>query len=675
MLIIDFETRSRCSIERGAHVYAADPSTDILCMAACDTETGEEWLWYPQHPLDLTLWDLISNPATTIGAFNAEFDQAIWECIAVNDYGFPEVHPDRWYCIAAQSRVNAGPGNLKDASLFWTGKQLKNPHGARLIRLLSMPDPKTGQFRSPIGDLHLMGEYCADDVRATVAVFNACRQMDSVEQKDYHVCQRINERGVRIDTELARLASRAAGAGAEFLNKRLTDLTDGAVTRTTQTQRLREYIQNRLHDKTVHDYMTRIVEKKGNKPKVKVSLDSSTRANLLAAADEDLIELPDKTREVIETMEDGNKSSVAKFQKMLLMADDSDQRVRGAYLYAGAGQTLRFSARGLQVHNFPRACYTPEKTAEVRQILSYGVPERIEGEPVVVALKKLLRPAIVPTEGNLLVVSDWAQIEARILPWLADDSRADTVLNVFRAGEDVYTHAAKGMNIDDRQIGKVATLALGFGGGVKAFDAMARNYGLSLTTDHAQHIVDKWRAANAWATRFWARLENAAMAAVRNPGTEYFAGRVAFQYVYEHEHFTLVCYLPDGSEISYPFAELGSVDTPWGEKRSGITYAKANVRPPATSDKWPKVSLYSGLLAENVTQATAACFLRRALTRCEEEGLSVVLHTHDEIVVETPEAEAEKVTARLKAIMEEVPKWAEGVPMLAEPTVMSRYGK
>jgi DNA polymerase len=225
-----------------------------------------------------------------------------------------------------------------------------------------------------------------------------------------------------------------------------------------------------------------------------------------------------------------------------------------------------------------------------------------------------------------------------------------------------------------RQVGKVAELALGYQGGSGAFQAMARGYEVIVGKSDAERIKDKWRKANPWAVKAWKNYETAAMRAVKNPGTRYNTGRVSYFCVAGIlvGAKTLFCELPCGRLLTYPDVRLEMVPTPWGEERLGLTAMRSNWTPKATEKEWPRSSLYGGLLCENATQATAASLLRYALRAALEAGLKVVLHVHDELVVEcAPNAKPDM----LHAIMNTAPAWAEGLPLHAPVDFMRRFGK
>jgi DNA polymerase len=210
-------------------------------------------------------------------------------------------------------------------------------------------------------------------------------------------------------------------------------------------------------------------------------------------------------------------------------------------------------------------------------------------------------------------------------------------------------------------------LSLGFGGAVGAFQAMAKNYGLTLADNVVKNIVQAWRRANPWAQVFWKELEVAALRAVRQPQTLHSAGRVRYIFVPKILGGTLMCILPNDTVIQYPYAKI---------ENGGVTAMKASVQPKSDSqDEWPRMSLYGGFLCENVCQATAACLLREALAELDVADMPVVGHCHDEIIMEMFDDEVEEDKNYLQKVMELAPDWADGLPLKAVPVVMERYGK
>jgi DNA polymerase len=267
-------------------------------------------------------------------------------------------------------------------------------------------------------------------------------------------------------------------------------------------------------------------------------------------------------------------------------------------------------------------------------------------------------------------VADWAAIEARATPWLSADPLAESVLDVFRAGGDIYKREAAGIynttsdavTDDQRQIGKVAILSLGFAGGVGAFSAMGRAYGVHMSEPEAQRIVDRWRRANQWAVRYWQTLEDTYTRAMRNVNHEFAVGRVVYMFDGQHLWYAL----PSGRVLCYPFARLES---------DGVSYLKAAWKPAQDAKEWPRARLWKGLACENITQATANDLLRHSLRELDSRGLQTVLHVHDEIVIECANEAGEAVAEVLDTVMCTAPEWAKGFPLKTGVKIMSRYGK
>ncbi len=521
MLVLDFETRSRADLKTaGTYMYVSDPSTDIICLAAEDMENGGKWLYFAGEEIPKKLVAAINN-ADLIVAHNAEFDMGIYEYVAVGGCGFPEIPFEKWYCSSAQCRVNALPASLDDAAWALGLTKRKNPRGTALIKALSIPQAD-GTFNEDPDLITEMGRYCAQDVAVTVDVIRATRPMTQLEHTDWLKTVEINEAGVRVDRELANLALEYAGEEQASIGHALSVLTSERITKHSQHARVTNLVVETLGD--THPAVRAMeVYKNGVK---KYSLDKNIRRRLLDPTVE--MELPENVRTLLELVDAGNKSSVSKFKRMGEMADPADDRVRGAFVFAGATQTLRYTSRGLQLHNVRRDCWSPEETEDLKaeMRLGYRMPNVMD------TLSKLLRPAILPDPGNVLVVGDWSAIEARVMPWLSDTAGGDDKLGLFSSGADVYVETALNMGLteEDRQVGKTAELACGYQGGVNAFQAMGKLFGLGITDGRAGLFVQAWRDANPWAVNLWAKLEQAAWNAYGNPGRRFSAGMVDYVY-------------------------------------------------------------------------------------------------------------------------------------------------
>ncbi len=651
ILWLDFETRSRCDLRaRGVYNYAMDLSTEVLCMSyAFDDEEVRTWL--PSQPFPAA----VKNHTGQIRAHNAAFERLIFWYVLQFDFKM-----EQFYCTATQARANCAPGGLEDVGRFAGASMKKDHRGSQLIRLLSIPQ-SDGTFREDADLMEEMIRYCEQDVRAMRAISQAQRELSADELRDYHVNERINDRGVLLDKPLALAAVRYAEAEAVEIQEIVREVTEGVVT-SVRSPKMRGWVLDRVGPQALK---LATVYKDGEP---KLSIDKNVRANLLALAEENPDEVPAEVAEVIQCADDLWASSVAKFSRAASLADEEDRRVRGAFVFAGGSATGRASSYGLQVHNFPRKCAEDPALTRTAMVRGHQIVPQF-GRRVTDVLKGMLRPALMADKGKHLVVADWAAIEARVTPWASNTNSGAAKLGIFERGEDVYKHNAAAtfrvsydeVDKDQRQIGKVQELACGFAGGVGAFAAMGRIYNVTLSESESRKMVDGWRRANPWGPVYWDALERAYLGAMRNPGREFSAGRVA--YMFDRQHLWYI--LPSGRVLCYPFARF--------DEEGNVTYAKASWKPAADATEWPRARLWKGLACENITQAVANDLLRHSLRRLEEEGFEVVLHVHDEIVLETAEPEA--AAAALLKIMTTAPAWAYGLPLNAEVATMTRYGK
>ena len=630
MIWIDFETRSACDLKvAGVYNYAQDASTEVLCMCYA-FDDGEVQTWTHGQPLpDFT--------GHQIRAHNAAFERLIlWYVLQV------DVPLEQFYCTAAQARSNCAPGSLEDVGRFAGADMRKDHRGAVLIRKCCVPP-----FKHSAQDMTDLIAYCQQDVRAMRAISQALRPLSDQELDDYHVNERINDRGVLVDVLLCQAAVKYAAAELVEIQEIVAEVTEGAIS-SVRSIKMREWVWDRVGPQA---------RKLMTNDEGKVSIDKTVRANLLVMENTD--EIPPAVAEVIQCADDLWASSTAKFSRLASLSDTDDGRVRGAFVFAGGSATGRASSYGAQVHNFTRKCAADPERARAAMVRGRAiVPDH--GRRITDVLRGMLRPALIPKCGHMLVVADWAAVEARVNPWLSTYGKDKLAL--FESGQDVYIDNARktfkvdNITKDQRQIGKVQELACGFGGGVGAFAAMGRAYGITLPEAEARGMVNAWRRANRWAVDYWADLESAYMSAIRHPDTEYKAGRTTYMYDGQHLWYSL----PSGRVLCYPFARL---------EAQGVTYAKSSWKPAADAKEWPRATLWPGLACENITQATAADLLRCALRQLE----NVVLHIHDEIVVET--ATPEVTMAEVKRVMCTPPPWAEGLPLAAEVASMRRYGK
>jgi len=635
ILWIDFETRSHCDLKKhGVYNYAQDGTTDVLCMSyAFDDEDVRTWTPDQPFPED------VRHHAGELRAHNATFERLIfWYVLNV------QFDLEQFYCTAAQARANCAPGSLEDVGRFAGASMKKDHRGAQLIRALCVPP-----FKNDPALMAELVQYCEQDVRAMRAISLGMRPLSPDELGDYHVNERINDRGVLVDVHLATAAVGYAAQELEDIQSIVRSVTDGAIT-SVRSPKMREWVKERVGQDAL-----KLMEVEDGK----YSIDKTVRANLLAMDDPE--QVPPDVAEVIQCADDLWASSVAKFSRLKDLADVEDCRVRGAFVFAGGSATGRASSYGAQVHNFTRRCAADPDAVRQAMVRGHDIVPKY-GKRITDVLKGMLRPSIIPAKGKALVVADWSSIEARMNPWLSNCLAGDAKLDLFRRGEDVYVANARAtfhtqeISKDQRQIGKVQELACGFAGGVGAFAAMGRAYGIHLPESDARRMVDAWRRANQWSVPYWQKLEEAYTRAMRNKGYEFSAGRVT--YLFDGTHLWYA--LPSGRVLCYPFAKLDN---------DGVTYAKAAWKPAADATEWPRARLWKGLACENITQAAANDVLRHALRELPD----AVLHVHDEIVLEVEDPETAML--ELERVMCTPPAWCPDLPLGVEAQIMTRYGK
>ena len=421
-------------------------------------------------------------------------------------------------------------------------------------------------------------------------------------------------------------------------------------------------------------------------------------------------ELPPACRKILEIRAEASKTSTAKLEAMLNASSPWDDRFRGGFQYSGAN-TRRWAARKIQLHNLPRfdnpalindmltELASPKGLTADQLRLHYGKPLDM--------ISSGLRGFLVASEGKELLACDFSAIEARAIAWLANET---SVLEIFRTHGKVYEHAAAaifGIRTDQvssaqRQIGKVAILALGYQGGVGALQQMASGYRCKLEPAYeslwarasfedkewveTKWLQDKkeyagisreeyiasdltktfWRRANKKIVQFWADLEMAAIEAVNKPGLKALAGCSGICFLQKGSF--LFCRLQSGGVISYPYPEVRTVKTKWGTHKTTLTYMSEDL-----NHKWVRFPTYGGSLAENVTQSLSRDLLADAMLRLDASGYTIILHVHDEIVCE--HQTGTKTLEGMTAIMCEVPWWAKGFPIAADGWVEKRYHK
>jgi len=650
-LTIDFETRSRVDLRKiGAWRYAEDPTTEPICLAL--KPHGEPaLLWVrPEYEkvadaaqIQTVTWDYAEamvREAEEIHAHNAHFEIAIWN-LCPNMEPRTALAAEKVFCTMAQAAMCSLPLKLEDA-----GKALglpieKNAAGHRLMLQMCKPR-KNGEWWETPKKLEGLFRYCIRDVEAEECLANALPPLPEAERIVWLYDFAINSRGVCVDQNGCEAILGLLAQNKIVGKARLAELTNGHVTSATQVSRLLEWLHNRG-----------------------VRVSDCTKASIAAALSQDL---PADVSEVLRLRQSLGKTSNAKFDAMLRRSS-FDGRIRGTTQYHAAG-TGRWGGRGVQTQNLPRSSH--KDIEPVLATIPHGVePFRmLWGDPAIEA-SKCVRGCLTAGPGKELHGADYSSIEGRGNAWVAGEA---WVLDAYRAydrgeGPELYCIAAgqiygreidKARDEEERQIGKVAELALGYQGWVGAFHNMAGNYGLQVPDERAKEIILAWRENRQMITALWRGLEDAAVNAVRNPGTL----AVYRGCTFEHSGRFLRLRIPSGRILYYPDPEIFT--NKWG--RPAVSYMSVD----QYTRQWVRTGGYGGLWTNNVVQGLSRDIEAAAIVRCEKAGLPVVLHTHDEVVVEVDEGTD---PALLKAAMLKVPRWAEGLPLATSVWVGKRYRK
>jgi len=694
MAFFDFESRGPVSIKDGTYRYASEAHAIMLAWAIGGGDVRVEVvrdfdqpLIWTDMPDELRAFQARVEAGSAVwAAWNAGFDRAIWNYATLD---FPFMEPHHVIDVMAQATASGLPPDL-DAAAKQSGSLLKDKAGSALIKLFCLPT-STATPQSHPNEWQQFTDYAGDDVKSMRSVFLATRQLPLAEWREYWTMEAINARGIGIDLAMARHAAVLADEDNIRSADALAQLTGGAVTRVNQVARMTRWLLERLPPEGRAILTKRVEEVDENGDVVKPAKHQLTRGRverLIAFCSDVKVGKPafanliDVLR-VLQIRLYGGSKTPAKFRKML--QGHIDGVLFGQYVFNGAAQTGRASSKGVQIHNLARDT-VPDEVAAIDLLLAKSSYDDFatcgDATPVSRKLSLLIRPAFVPVgPENVFVWSDWSQIEARVLPWLAGSEQR---LQIFRDVDadpslpDLYTRSAadiahipvESVTKPLRQIGKVAELALGFGGGLGALQAMGAGYGVHISEDLGRAVVDQWRKANPWCVDFWDALWTAANRALELPGTLQQAGRIHYVYLRSYLGGSLLAVLPSGRCLTYRdiryerVADLDDDDKVIGYSTQ-LRFARGHVR----------IKTWAGQLCENVVQAVAADILRGTLRRLEDAGHCVRAHTHDEVLLEVAQADAAAMSGQLHEFMCQGFDWSDGLPIRSEETVGWFYSK
>lgn len=636
-LNIDIETYSSNDIKNGVYKYADAEDFEIL-LFAYSVDGGEvECLDLTKQDLPDDIREMLFDKEVRKHAFNAQFER-----VCLSRYlGVPTyLDPSQWQCTMVLAQELGLPSSLERCANYLNLAQEKDAAGKNLIKYFSIPCKPTkvngGRTRNlPEHDpekWQMFIDYCVQDVVVEMAIAEKLEAIPVNEREwDYYACdQRINDRGVELDTELVESALYCKDLKMESLSKELKDITG-------------------LDNPNSRAQLLPWLKEKGYSAS---ALTKSDVENEIKSASGEL-------KRVLELKLQTAMSSLKKYEAME-RAMCSDNRVHGLLQFYGASRTGRWAGRVVQVQNLARNYlsdlddarnFVKKRDIDAVEILYDSLND---------TLKQLIRTALIAKEGTEFYVSDFSAIEARVIAWFAGEKWR---LEVFATHGKIYEASASqmfGIPIEEvdkglRQKGKIAELALGYQGGPGALKQMgALNMGLE--EGELQGLVDDWRRANPNIVQFWKDVQRAATKALKTRKSIKL-GKLTFNY---RKGFLLIK-LPSGRNLAYARAKVESGD--YGDK---ISYE-------GQGDKayFTKQETYGGKLVENIVQATARDILAEALLRIEEAGHDVVFHVHDEAIIEGSGMTIEEVNN----LMAQAPEWAEGLPLNSEGYVTKYYMK
>lgn len=645
MIYLDFETRSEADIkETGSWVYSLHPSTKILCLAFKTSDT-EVQLLKSGFELDQkikTFFETLITKGEIFESHNAFFEKGIWQNILVKKYGWPSIPAKQWRCSASVAAYHALPRNLQTAGNLLQVSEVKDFDGKRIMMQLSRPKPKGGfiEFEDEPEKFQTLYQYCVQDVKAEEALATRLGQLPARELEIWQLDQKINTRGVYIDRDAVLKALQILEEYQNILENEVQSITEGQINSVNQRAKVLEWCKQQgvsvlLYDKA---YITNILPKINN-PKVK---------------------------RILEIRQALGRTSTAKFQAMLnSMAPDN--RIRDVLFYHGAS-TGRWTGKLVQFQNLPRGNIKDmdSAVATLKKTRNYKTIEMLYDNPMAF-MSSVIRGMVTAPQGKMLVVADFAAIEARVLGWVAG---CDKMLSQFRKGEDLYKEMASkiykvaidAVTPEQRQLGKAAILGAGYGMGADKFYQTCLSWGIKIDEQLAHTAISTYRQTYHEVPTFWANTEKAAHNAVRTRQKM----RVGKTTWFIDKGF-LKCELPSGRCLHYyqPRFEnnaRGNLElTFWGEANGSAV----------------RNGTYGGKLVENIVQAIARDLMAEAMIRLEKAGFEIVLSIHDEVVAEYAEEtkDVKEVVKRFEDIMAEVPSWASGCPIQASGWAGKRYKK
>lgn len=720
-LYCDLETFSAKDIRAGSHAYAADPSAEVLLWGyAIDDAPAKVW--------DVTAGPMPEELRQALDEVARKERRHVWQNGVMFDrvflsYVMPEIELpmetlDDTMVMAYQAGL---PGSLKElCEVFHLSKdKAKDSDGSRLIQIFCKPLPSTWKLDRATSKTHpeewaKFVNYCRLDIESMREVYKKLPAFNrTAKERELQVLDAtINMRGIGVDVEFAEAAIATAERAKKDIDKQVFKLTDGRVVTAGQRDALIQFFFDK-YGWQLKDMRKSELEKRMEDP-----------------------DIPAEMKELIGLRLMGTKTSVQKYKRVVQGAVDG--RLRGCMQFRGASRTGRISGRTFQPQNLPRPLIKSQtEIEEIIEDTKLGILE-ICYDDVSVPLSSAIRSVIVPAAGNRLCVADFSNVEGRVLAWLAGEEwkleafrEFDTLQtkdgrwalpyrdgwfqewavnekgDFIHKGHDLYkltyarTFGIKPEDVtkDQRQMGKVLELALGYQGGPGAFATFAMNFGMDLdelakTTEATieesywiesmgmlkwakekklirgmsqkawvacNAIKSAWRKANSEIESFWYAIAKACQSAIKAKGVAFSAGRIVCKVSGNY----LLMRLPSGRYLVYPAPRL-----PEEGEMCDFSFMGVN----QYTKKWERIPTYSGKLTENAVQGAACDLLLEAGPRLEAAGYHIVMSVHDEYITEIKDDNTRN-HREMEKIMSDLPDWAEGLPLVAAGFEAARYRK
>lgn len=638
-LSIDIETYSSVNLQKaGVYKYAESPDFDILlfgysvdggAVRVIDIACGEK--------IPAEIVDALSDESVTKWAFNAQFER-----VCLSNYLDTWLSPDSWHCTMVWSATLGLPLSLEGVGAVLGLEKQKLTEGKNLIKYFCVPCAPTktngGRTRNlPQHDMEKWEQFKAYNLRDVETEMSIQKKLSRFPVPDtiwdeYHLDQEINDRGIALDMTLVEQAIAIDSISRKNLTQQIQNLTD-------------------------LDNPNSVAQMKGWLSDNGLEMDTLGKK----AVAETLKTAPKHLADVLSLRQQLAKSSVKKYTAMQT-AVCKDSRARGMFQYYGANRTGRFAGRIIQLQNLPQNHMSD--LADARALVRSGNYDALDllYDDIPDTLSQLIRTAFVPQDGRKFIVADFSAIEARVLAWLAGEKWR---MRVFADGKDIYCSSASqmfgvpvekhGINGHLRQKGKIAELALGYGGSVGALKSMGA-LEMGLTEEELQPLVNAWRNANPMITALWWDIDRAVKTTIREHIPTEVAG---LKFTYESGF--LFMRLPSGRRLAYVKPRMGI--NQFGSE--SVTYEGVGA-----TKKWERLESYGPKFCENAIQAIARDILMYAMQTLR--NCSIVAHVHDELIIEADRRMS------LSAVCEQMgrtPPWAKGLLLRADGYECDFYKK